>query len=304
MIQRRSISITAALLAAAAVARAYDQPAVNLGFTSFLDGGPPAGPGLYFAQYAQWYHANTFEDAPAPTDKLDVYVSLSQLIYQSDQKLLLGGKWGLDLILPVVAFDIEPGFPLSDNNAGLGDLLVGPYLQWDPIMGKNGPVFLHRFEFQMLLPTGKYSEREALNPGSNFFSINPYWAATWFPAPKCTLSWRIHYLWNDKNDEPFVGTGADETQAGQAVHLNFASSYELLAKRLRIGINGYYFKQITDSEADGMELPGKEQVFGIGPGLLYSFSQDDHIFLNVYFELAAQHRPEGHRINLRWVHHF
>jgi hypothetical protein len=286
---------------------AYDLPSVNLGFTSFLDGGPPAGPGFYFTEYGQWYTSDRFTDHNGQKfvpSKLDVWVSLSQFIYQSNQKVLFGGKWGLDVIVPYVAFDLDPkGAPLTDNGSGLGDLLVGPYLQWDPIMGQNGPIFMHRVEIQTLMPTGRYNRNESLNPGSNFFSIDPYWAATWFILPRWTASWRVHYLWNDKNDDP--AGGFDTTQAGQAVHLNFASDFEVLPKHLRVGLNGYYLKQITDMKANGDNIPNtREQVLGLGPGLVWHISQNDHIFANVYFELAAENRTEGERYNLRWVHHF
>lgn len=302
---RRFFLMLALVALAAGAAQAYDLPALNLGATSFLDGGPPAGPGVYFTEYLQWYHANRFDRPPGPLDRLEVYASLSQVIYQSDQKVLLGGKWGLNVIVPVVQIERDSSSPLPANGLGLGDVNVGPFIQWDPIMGDKGPVFMHRVEFTMLTPTGRYSNKYALNPGANTFSINPYWAATWFPTPKCTLSWRLHYLWNDENDDPFVGTGLSRAQAGQAVHLNFASSYELLPHQLRIGINGYYLKQITDSQYNGVSVAGtQEQVVGLGPGAVWHISQNDHIFANVYFEFAADNRPEGQRYNLRWVHHF
>lgn len=279
---------------------AYDQPAVNLGFTSFLDGGPPAGPGLYFTEYLQYYSADKLANHPAPNATVDVTVSLNQLIYQSDQVLLLGGKWGLDVIVPIVDFNSD----LPANSTGIGDILVGPYLQWDPIMGKNGPRFMQRVELQTIFPTGRYDSSKALNPGSNFFSFNPYWAATLFVTPQLTTSWRLHYLWNAKNDDPFIGSGAGETQAGQAIHGNFAVAYEVIPKKLRLGLNGYFMNQIGNSQADGSDSPAKEKVFAIGPGAIFSLSQDTHIFFNTYFESQAENRPEGDRYLLRLVHHF
>jgi len=277
----------------------YDQPSVNLGFTSFLDGGPPAGPGFYFAEYLQYYSADEFSNLPLPNAEVEAIVSLNQLLYQSNTPIFLGGKWGIDLILPIVSLDSSP---LPDNNAGLGDLLVGPYVQWDPIMGKNGPRFMQRIELQTIIPTGKYDRTKALNPGSNFWSFNPYWAATLFVTPKLTTSWRIHYLWNGKNSHP--GGGASETQAGSAIHGNFAVAYELIPHQLRLGINGYYFKQISDSKVNGHSVDGREKVFAVGPGMVWHLNQENHIFFNVFFESNAQYRTEGERYTLRFVHHF
>ena len=296
---------TCLLLILTTPAGAYDQPAVNLGFTSFVDGGPPAGPGWYFAEYIQYYTADELVDyGPDPDGDVDAWISLSQLIYQSDQAVLLGGKWWIDVIVPVASLDGDAAG--LNNSGGVGDVLVGPYLQWDPIMGANGPRFRHRVELQMIFPTGKYDEDDALNPGSNVFSFNPYWAGTYFFTPKLTATCRAHYLWNDKNDDPFTGLPGDldETQAGEAFHANFAVSYELMPKQLRAGINGYYFRQTSDSEWDGDSVDGREQVLGIGPGALWSFSQDTHLFFNVYFESHVKNRPEGERFNVRLVHHF
>jgi anthranilate 1,2-dioxygenase (deaminating, decarboxylating) large subunit len=279
-------------------------PTVNLGLTSFLDGGPPAGPGFYYTGYLQYYTADELVRHPSPVLRkadVDVWAYLNQFIYQSDEELLLGGKWGIDVIVPIVEFDSSPNI---DNGMGIGDVLVGPFLQWDPIMGPDGPRFMHRVELQMIFPLGKYDEDEALNPGSNFFSFNPYWAGTYFFTPRLTASARLHYLWNCENDDPYTALGLSDAEAGDAFHANFALGYEFIPKKLRAGLNGYYLKQMTDTKANGSSVGTREQVLGIGPGALWSFSQDTHLFFNLYFETDTKYRPEGERFVLRCVHHF
>ncbi len=303
------LSAMVALALFSGSAFALGQPNVNLGFTSFLDGAPPAGPGLYLSEYLQYYTADQINDESGDKidsfEGVDVWVLMNQLIYQSDQPILFGGKWGLNVMLPIVSIDADV---LPDNGSGLGDLLIGPYLQWDPIMGANGPLMVNRIELQTIFPTGKYDSDDLLNPGSNHFSFNPYWSATVFLGPKATVSWRLHYLWNDKNDDFSFGGAMPkdvDLEPGDAVHANFAAAYEVLPKQLRLGFNGYWFDQISDTKVDGnKDKTLEEKVFAIGPGAVWHFSQDTHLFLNAYFETDAESRPEGERYNMRFVHHF
>jgi len=303
MIKKLCQATSAAAFAALSVGTAwgYDEPSVNLGFTSFLDGGPPAGPGFYATPYFNYYHADRFKDGPPVDSKLNVYAELIQAVYQSDLKLPTSVRPGFDLIVPFATFDLSSP-ALRANSGGMGDVLAGPFLQWDPIMGKQGPIFMTRVEFQCITPTGKYDPTMNLNPGANFFSFDPYWSGTLFITPKWTVSTRVHYLWNDENTNP--GPGASKKQAGQAVHLNFATDYEVF-KGFRPGINGYYLKQVTGSTTDGVGVASPmEEVLGLGPGFLWSITKNNHLFVNTYFEMGAQSRTEGFRLNLRYVYHF
>jgi len=288
-------------------------PGLNLGATSFLDGlPPPGGPGVYLEQYFQYYNSsrlldNEGNEVKLPTSggtfetpQVQTWVMLTQLIYQSNQEILPKGRWGLSLTVPVVVTDVSPNdfIGFQERSYSLGDIFFGPFIQWDPTVGKYGPFFSQRIEFDAVFPTGTYDSLKQVNAASNIFSFNPYWAATLFLHPKWNISWRLHYLWNSTNPDTNV-------QPGQAIHLNFATSVEVLKGRLHMGVNGYYLQQITDSRLNGSPIPdSKESVVGIGPGALYIFSNKDLLFFNTYFEVEARNRTEGVRLNFRWIHKF
>lgn len=308
-----SIMLALGLAGLPVAASAYDLPAVNLGGTSFYDGAPaPNGPGWYAIEYLQSINSKRMNDADGnklglPKQDINLFVPLTQVIYQSDL------RWGnaspgVTVLLPWVAdarVDDGLNHAALDSQTGLGDTIVGAFLQFDPIMGENGPRFSQRIELDVSIPTGSYDRNKAINPGNNFWTINPYYAATLWVTPKWSFSGRLFYLWNGKNDDPSTSLGAShDSQAGQALHANFTTEYALNAN-MSVGLNGYWLKQITDTQVDGEDVKGRrEKVWAIGPGMVYKLGQDDSMFANLYFEQDAENRAQGNRFILRFNHHF
>jgi hypothetical protein len=161
---------------------------------------------------------------------LDATTGVTALTWVSATKVG-SGRFGWGLALPyVIGGNAELGSSAPEVSTGVSDIFTGPLYQCDPIAGPAGPRFTQRVALNLIVPIGEHDRSSTLNPGSNFWSANPYWAGTLWITPKWTASARFAYLWNAENTDPnaALGAGVSSTQAGQAVHGNFATAYELL----------------------------------------------------------------------------
>ena len=294
---------------AGAPALAFNQPPLNLGLTDILDA--PPGPGTYFTEYIQAYQSDTLKDKDGndiPGDpEIATVLSMNQLVHVYPHKIL-GGHIGADVLLPIVAISTSgqlptgelppaPAFvPFNANPAVLGDLIVGPFLQWFDTKLLGRP-FLQRFELDFVLPTGQYDKKYVANPGSNLWTIEPHYAFVWFLTPQLSTSWRLMYDYSTENDDTKV-------KPGQVFHLNYSVEYELF-KNFRGAVTGYYLTQITEDETNGVKGNGtKEQVFAIGPAVFWGASPNFFLGLKTQWESSAENRPEGNRTTFRLTYKF
>nr|WP_141661966.1 transporter [Burkholderia ambifaria] len=327
MVLRRCIAGMALGLAAAslpsiagAVTPTVSQTqSIDLGGTTFYDGF--GGDGLTYIGYLRQTFGNAIKDGNGSnvpvfkSPKVDATIFINQFVYQFASPTFLGAHPGLDLLIPVVGFHSsfgQDGASLAQNGAGLGDITVGTFLQFDPLIVDGHPVWVNRVEFAALLPTGRYDATKDINSGSHYYSLNPSWASTFLFAPKWELSWRLNYIYNFKNSNPsgsapldLNGATVTSTKAGHAAWLNFALSYAV-SPRWEVGVNGYYLKQLSNDSINGISQPNtKEQVLGIGPGVLFKPTKSTFLFASLYTEAAVENRVRNGVIaQLHWVHTF
>jgi len=271
-------------------------PAVNLGETSFEDGF--GSPGWLMQEFPDVYVADELRDSNGNkvpgTNRLTTYTTTTHVAYVSTHRFL-GGWLSGEVLQTLVDVDLKTN-GTSSRARGFADLEFGPGLQWAP--KKIGPgVFVHRLIFDLSVPTGSYNDKQPVNIGNHCVVFNPYYAAT-YELDKIEFSTRLHYLWNSTNDDPFVGFGIRNSQAGQAVHANYSISYEAW-ENVRIGFNGYWLQQVTDDKVNGIAVPNsRERTVGLGPGIQIQ-SRNIWYHLNAYQETDVRNRASGVKVVAR-----
>ena len=200
------------------------EPAIDLGDTSFLDG--VAGPGIVVEQIGDGTHdgriANAEGNTVPDTGSVNSISGLTHIAWLI-HKQVLGGWYGTEVV--IAAAHVNAG--ALGQTGGFGDITVSPFiLQW-PEKRILGMPIDQRVVTDFDLPVGEYSQSSNVNVSSHAFTVHPYYAITAFPKKRIETSWRIHYLWNSTNNNPPVGTGAQSTQAGEAIHFNATAAYNL-----------------------------------------------------------------------------
>jgi len=271
-------------------------PPVNLGGSSFMDG--VGGPGLLAREALGAFGAKRFADASGAAvpgqSTLYAFTSATLVAYMPPFKVL-GGNWGVEVLVPVVYAGLTT--PSGTANAtGIGDITFSALVWQAPPLLLVGRQFFQRLDLDVVAPSGQYASSAVITAGSNLWSVNPYYAFTWLATDRIETSWRFHYLWNSTNNAPSPAYAAASIQPGQAIHFNGAASVAVVPE-FRVGVAGYFLRQLTDSNASGQSVSGsQEQVAALGPGF-WAGAGPLQFVANAYAEFAVENRPRGTRVN-------
>jgi len=275
-------------------------PPVDLGATSFGDG--IGGPGLFVQDIVEPFHASSFmgpngQKLPG-NNALDFVASLTEVAYTSHFRLF-GANYGGEMLVPFAHVDVDSDLGTRGTQGGMGDLIFSPFLlQWPEHKLFGKPFFQRLHVVELIVPTGRYERSASVNVGSNVFSVSPQYAFTVLLTSQWETSWRLHYLWNSRNNDPNPVYNARSIQPGQAVHFNASLSYKV-HPRLRLGLAGYYLKGITDPKIDSRRLvDSREQIGALGPGLWVA-TRPMEIYFHAFLEMGAENRPQGVRYVVR-----
>jgi len=173
---------------------------------------------------------------------------------------VLGSKLQIGAVVPVGYTKIKASINsinVSDNKTDIGDSMLSAALYWG-----NGDLHYKLVE-SVFVPTGGYTAGNLANVGRNYWGYDTSLAMTWLNMKTGReISVVPGILFNSKNN-------ATDYKSGNEFHVDLALN-QFLASNLAVGLQGYYYHQVSGDSGSGAKLGSFEgESCGFGPAVLW-----------------------------------
>ena len=286
---RFAVACTIFDMSTAAMASEGGGSAYPIGVDTVSPGILPPAPGVYWQHFTVSYHSEqtndpTGEARPIPNYRLQLTGSAERFLYVTKLKVL-GGSVVLQTVIPHADLSARAG-TLDRHDYQLGDINVGAFLSWHSptLHGWIGPV--------IYFPTGQYDPAKGGNLGRNATTYSLQGGFTYLPNKRIELAL--------KGFASTISTNrATDYRSGDELAVEYLAAYHL-PRNIRLGVQGYFYEQVSDDRVDGIRVPGGNRGEAISVGPMISFPLGKALIACKYQgEVMARNRPQGDRIWLQ-----
>ena len=257
------------------------------GNENYLSGAMPP-PGVYALAYLSSYQADSLRDntgaAKAVDFRLNVSAVATRVIWVTQQQLF-GGQLAWAAIAPWVTVGATVNGN-SQTKSGLGDMTFGPALGW------NLSESLHLVAaVDVNAPTGQYNQADLINPGRNYWNMEPVLAISYVQQHGVNADLKLMYDINGSNQ-------ATHYRSGQELHADYALGWGF--GQFVAGVGGYVYQQVTDDSGPGAPEDGNRgRAVAIGPSFKYDNGKGWFITAKYEKEFLVENRPRGGGWNIK-----
>jgi hypothetical protein len=255
--------------------------------------------GIYVRNEALYYDADVeFRSLGRHVDghiSQAVWGDLLKIAYISDTTIF-GGRFNAGVAIPAIVGSSATiniaGLPsrsaADDDVSGLGDIYVTP-----AALGWNWDRHHLNASMNFIAPTGEYEDARVINPGRNYWSLDPTLNYTWLHSERGhEVTVVLGYTRNYENRDAAYTSG-DE------IHLDWTIAQHL-SEKFAVGLTGYWYEQVTE---DTGEIPAgfvaddfNASGLGVGAAVHYSTKIANHevsLVAKWITDLEADKRLDG-----------
>jgi len=247
------------------------------------------GPGAsLFAEFNNFYQANSLVNSKGQSEIPGFHLGVSALAVAFEHNWgmhLLGGTLVSSAAQPYLYETVNLSFGQS-SKAGFSNAILEP-----AALAYDRGVWHWYYGMVVFAPAFGYNKNDLVNIGQHNFAYAPTGAITYLPGHNTEISSRMQYIINRK-----------DTATGYRSGHEFVADYDVMrnvAKKVAIGVNGFFYKQTTNDLQDGISIPGgnRGRDLAIGPQIRFHFGKVP-LIAKYTRDTLAQNRAVG---NSFWV---